>query len=189
MGMASRTIPPVSEMDTVMTLLNPAASLRLLRAGERPAPAQPTPFRAHARRKTDPATRLPNRGALLERLDVVATLAPHAPLSFVVVKIDGLAGGEGADGEVVLRAVAREVCRVLRPTDLAGRLTGTTLGIVLQGSGTTAAGAVAARLHYRLNRLPELNRPASVRVSAATGTGLNAEVLPVAAMESFQGCG
>jgi hypothetical protein len=52
----------------------------------------------------------------------------------------------------------------------------------------TAAAAVAARLTHHLNRLEELHPAVCVTVSAATGTGLNAETLPIAAMETFEPC-
>lgn len=121
---------------------------------------------------------------------MVAALAPTAPLSLVVVKVDGLSElnrefGWNAGSES-LRLIACEVSNVVRATDMAGRLTGTTFGIVLQGSGATAAGAVAARLSYRVNRILPASQPVSVRVSAASGTGANADVLAIAAMESFE---
>lgn len=129
------------------------------------------------------------RDVLLERLAVVGELAPDAPLSFVVLKVYGLGDLNRELGwracETVLGAVAGELRELTRATDAVGRLSGSTFGIVLQGTGATAAAAVEARLNYRLNRLPELLRPTHVLVSAATGTGVNAGTLPVAAMDSF----
>ena len=179
-----------------MTVLNPSAKLTLLNTAVQPVPhtrksrQAPIPFRERCRRDTSAAPQLPGRAALLDRLSIVAALAPGAPLSFVVVKVDGLSELNRSfgwtAGSEALRAIGQEVCRVVRATDLAGRLTGTMFGIVLQGSGATAAEAVAARLSYRINRALPGSQPVSVRVSAATGTGVNADVLPVAAMESFR---
>lgn len=71
-----------------------------------------------------------------------------------------------------------------------GRFTGASFGIVLQGTGATAAAAVAARLGWRLNQLVAgFRAPVQVAVYAATGTGLNAETLPVAAIETCEDCG
>jgi hypothetical protein len=60
---------------------------------------------------------------------------------------------------------------------------------VLQGTGATAAAAVQARLNFRLSRLPVMMPPLGVRVSAATGAGVNAGLLPVAATDSFEHAG
>ena len=135
--------------------------------------------------ETDPATGLATRTALLERLEDMGRLAPRAPLSFLVVKVAGL-GQVGGDDP--LRQIAARVRELTRATDIVGRLTGTTFGIALQGTGITAAGAVAARLTHHLNRLAELSPSICITVSAATGTGVNAETLPVAAMDTAQPC-
>ena len=133
----------------------------------------------------DAATGLATRQALLSRLEDMGQLAPHEPLSFVVVKLGGLKNTEDDAG---LRLVAARVRELTRGTDIVGRLTGTTFGIALQGTGATAAGAVAARLAHHLNRIAELDAAICITVSAATGTGLNAETLPVAAMDCCEPC-
>lgn len=133
----------------------------------------------------DPTTGMTTRQALLERLEAMGELAPHAPLSFLVVKVSGLPAGEDADS---LRTIAGRIRELTRGVDVVGRFTGTTFGIALQGTGVTAAGAVAARLGHHLNRIAELSPSICITVSAATGTGVNAEVLPVAAMDTAQPC-
>ena len=133
----------------------------------------------------DPATGVATRQALLDRLEAMGQLAPRAPLSFLVVKVAGLAKGEGDDP---LRRVAARVHELARAVDVVGRLSGTSFGIALQGTGVTAAGAVAARLTHHLNRLAELSPAICITVSAATGTGINAETLPVAAIDTFEPC-
>lgn len=70
-----------------------------------------------------------------------------------------------------------------------GRMTTTTFGLVLQGTGATATAAVQARLQHRLCHLPVVSPPVEIAVGAATGIGLNAETLPLAAMDSFEDCG
>ena len=130
----------------------------------------------------DLATGVATRHALLERLEAMGELAPCAPLSFLVVKVTG------TDGDEPLCHVAKRTRELIRGVDVVGRLTGTTFGIALQGTGVTAAGAVAARLTHHLNRLAELSPSICITVSAATGTGVNAETLPVAAMDTAQPC-
>jgi len=134
--------------------------------------------------ETDHATGVATRHALLDRLEAMGQLAPNAPLSFVVVKVAGLNRGDTK----ALKTIARRLRELTRGTDVVGRLTGTTFGIALQGTGVTAAGAVAARLTHHLNRLAELPPSVCVTVSAATGTGQNADTLPVAAMDTFEPC-
>lgn len=143
---------------------------------------QPTPIRNF---DLDPATGVAIRQSLLERTEAMGELAPSAPLSFLVVKVAGL---KGVDGEDQLRLVASRINELTRGVDVVGRLTGTSFGIALQGAGYTAAGAVAARLTHHLNRLAELSPSICITVSAATGTGINAETLPMAAMDTREPC-
>lgn len=157
----------------------------------RPGPQQPLSFRPAC--LPDTLSGLTTRQALLAHLETVGALGPGAPLSFVVAKVEGLATlnqqlGWRA-GDDALHAVARRVAGLTRATDLVGRLTGSAFGIILQGTGATAAGAVAARLAHHLNQLPELAGRATVAVSVATGTGVNADTLPVAAIDSLDDCG
>ncbi len=134
----------------------------------------------------DPVTGAATREALLARLEMVGSLAPAMPLSFVAVHLEG---GESERAEL-LRAVAGRVRELTRPTDAVGRLDHETIGVVLQGTGATAAGPVAARLAHHLNHMAGAPRGFSVTVSAATGTGVNAATLPAAALDSFAGaCG
>lgn len=125
--------------------------------------------------------RLASREEVLERLDAAGELAPGAPLSFLVVRVLGACHGDHDDQ---LRRIANRMTDLVRGTDLAGRMDGHTFGIVLQGTGVVAAGAVAARLAHHLNRIAELSPSLCITVSAATGTGINAGTLAVAAMET-----
>lgn len=132
-----------------------------------------------------------SRHALLLRLDTIGELAPAAPLSFLMVKVIGLGdfdrecGEEGSDE--VLRRVASTILGVTRATDMVGRMSGTGFGIVLQGTGCVGAGAVAARLAHHLGKAVQALPALRIEVAAATGTGINAETLPLAALDSFSG--
>lgn len=135
---------------------------------------------------------VPGKQALLDQLDVIGSLAPQAPLSFVVVRVEGLKElnhqSDARAGEAILRDVATRMRQLTRATDTMGRLSGSSFGLVLQGTGATAAGAVAARLSHHLNQIIVGSPPVEVRVSAATGRGLNAGVLPGAALDSLEEC-
>ncbi len=136
-------------------------------------------------RAFDPLTGLATRQALLDRLETIGELAPRAPLSFLVVKASGTSR---CDGNTAMRMVAARIRELTRSTDMVGRFTGTSFGVVLQGTGVVAAGAVAARLTHHLNRLAEMSPSICITVSAATGTGVNAETLPIAAMDTCEPC-
>lgn len=136
----------------------------------------------------DLSTGVSSRQALMDRLATVGELAPRAPLSFVAVRIEDAEDLTPAERGQLEKAVAGRLRELTRATDMVGRLEDDSFGIVLQGAGATAAGAVSCRLAHHLNRLAELPRTAAVVVSAATGTGANAETLAVAAMDSFEVC-
>lgn len=153
----------------------------------------PIPFPSVAAFTRDTLCDVASRRGLLDRLEMIGDLAPTAPLSFIVIQLDGLTelnrlAGTGA-GDAALRSVADEARSMTRATDLIGRLTGSTFGIVLQGTGAAGAAGVAARLGFHLSQLPLMTAPVGVRVSVATGTGANSETLPLAAMDSFLHCG
>ena len=128
--------------------------------------------------------------ALLERLTTVGEVAPRAPLSFLVVRAEGVGREEMATGSALMASLAARLLSLTKATDTVGWFAEGAFGIVLQGTGATAAGAVAARLTQHLGALAELIEPgATVRVSAATGVGLNARTLPAAAATTFGDCG
>ena len=167
-----------------MTASRFPAYLRLIGA-QTPAEAVRPSAAVMPARETDPVTDMATRTALLEGLEAMGRIAPRAPLSFLVVKVAGLGNSYGDDA---LRHVAARIRELTRGTDIVGRFTGTTFGIALQGTGVTAASAVAARLTHHLNRIAELSPSMCITVSAATGIGFNAETLPNAAMDTFEPC-
>lgn len=137
--------------------------------------------------------RLLSRRELLHRLDAVAELAPQAPLSFLVVRVEGLEAVEDERGEVgvrfVTRAIGEALTQVCRGTDLPGGLETGVFGVVLQGAGATAAAAAAARLTHHLNRLRHLPVGCAVVVGAATGTGSHGRRLVSAALQMHEAAG
>ncbi len=155
---------------------------------------RPAELAASAREAASAPSREPRamvvaRHQLLERLDLVGELAPNAPLSFLIVKVNGLESirdrGCGLSRASVMSAVARRVRELTRATDHVGRFTATSVGVVLQGTGASAASAVAARLTFHLGHgLAAVAPGLEVSVHAATGTGVNADMLPVAALDS-----
>lgn len=121
---------------------------------------------------------------LLDRLDAIGSLAPHAPLSFLAVEVEGL-DPASAQGAELLNLVLYHARRNVRATDTVGRLGDTGVGIILQGTADRRAAAIAARLQHILNRLAIPHAGVTIIVSAASGLGVNAPVLPEAAVASL----
>lgn len=167
------------------------AHLTLIAGGfaPRPLPLR-EPRRNRRTARNGDVARVLNRKELFETVERIGELAPNAPLSFLVVTIDGL-GDLGADeSQLLMRLVAGRIRSVARATDAVGRMGAATFGAVLQGTGVTAASAVAARLSYHLTQVVRgVDSGLGVRVSAATGTGLNWDTLPVAATAWLPDCG
>jgi hypothetical protein len=133
--------------------------------------------------------RIVARETLLKRLCLIGSLAPTAQLSFVVARVQGLDALAWQPAAESLQTFADRVMGLTRATDVVGRYTDSSFGVVLQGTGPSAASAVAARLQYHLGQLAEATRPLSVVVAVATGTGVNARALPEAVLDSLRDCG
>jgi hypothetical protein len=130
------------------------------------------------------------RGELFETVERVGKIAPDAPLSFLVLVVDGLADLPPVESELTAHLVAGRIISLTRSVDTVGRMGEASFGVLLQGTGSTAAGAVAARLSYHVSQaLHGLSAELGVRVSAATGTGTNWATLPVAATPALPDCG
>ena len=140
------------------------------------------------RRSGQPARRLASEAELRDRLDLLGELAPAGPLSFIAINIYGLAELKPDDWRTpahVVDAVGREALGVVRATDLLGRLSSASYGLVLQGAAGARAAAAVDELSEVLRELPVGEAPIEIVVSAATGTGANADLLPRAAVESL----
>ncbi len=131
-----------------------------------------------------------DRRDLFAMVERVGEIAPSAPLSFLVVTMDGLSALSRDEAGLTMRLIAGRVRSLTRAVDAVGRMGEASLGVLLQGTGVTAAGAVAARLSYHVSQsLRGLDPVLDVQVTAATGTGANWATLPVAAMPAFPDCG
>ncbi len=165
--------------------------LRIVDREETAAPVLPVPiplilaragYEHLTSRERATTSAVATREALLQRLEIVGALSPDSPLSFLVINVQSIGMlQEDGDAAAVLEAIARNIVAEIGPLDLAGRYTASSFGVILQGKGSRATAALAAKLQYSLNRLPEAHHPVHVDVFAATGTGANATVLPTAA--------
>jgi GGDEF domain-containing protein len=80
---------------------------------------------------------------------------------------------------------ARTIESITRATDTVGRMSGDSFGIVLQGTGSIGATAVGARLAHHLDRTLQGFAYVRAEIGTATGTGVNAAMLPTAAADAF----
>lgn len=127
-----------------------------------------------------------DRKGLFDTIERIGTVAPTAPLSFLVVNVEDLAALRRDDAQLLMRLICGRVRALTRATDAVGRMGSASLGVLLQGTGATAAGAVAARLSHHLSQvIRNVDPTLSVCVSAATGTGINWDTLPVAATQTL----
>lgn len=175
-----------------MTSPQAIAHLTLLRSVDPTSPveeisvAKRTPFR---RERREAQRRVNGQGTLHRRLALLGSLAPEAPLSFVMVKLFGLDGMDMDTCEEVVSAFSGCILNLTRATDVVGHYAADSFGVALQGTGATAASAVAARLQFHLSQLAETLSCVGVVVSVATGRGFNARSLPAAALDSLKDCG
>jgi two-component system, cell cycle response regulator len=119
----------------------------------------------HRSATRDPLTRLYNRRHLLERL---ASEFAHArrhggPLSMLMIDVDGLkevnaAHGHSA-GDVLLRAVAGRLSRLVRQEDVVARFGGDEFAVLARSTALPAAVALAERLRSAMGdlRLPTVD--------------------------------
>lgn len=124
---------------------------------------------------TDELTGLRNRRYIMEHLDKEYQRAARtsAPLSLVLMDIDHFKRINDefghAFGDVVLKAVAREMEDSLRSYDLLGRIGGEEFLIASPGSTLDDAAGLAERIRERVRARTIANRNNEVRVTISAG--------------------
>lgn len=146
---------------------------------EKPPAPEPLSFAGRA------TTGVLSHQELEEQLVKLGEMQPQAPLSFLAVEVHGL--GELALSDWrrpsdIVDIMAHNVRSDTRVTDFVGRLGGSTIGVILQGTNSKQSSIIAERLRSRLARLSHTAPPIQITVSAASGRGINASVLPSAAL-------
>lgn len=127
---------------------------------------------------TDALTGVLNRRGLFRAFDVEVERARRYshPLALVLFDLDHFKQVNDrlghASGDRLLRAVAEEVRRALRPTDLLGRWGGEEFVVLLPETPLSRAADVAERLRYLISGLPAEGGPvtASFGVAALSPT-------------------
>jgi len=127
------------------------------------APQQTLPDITTAFSTTDPATGLPNRSALTQRLGAALRSPSAYGTSLVLIGVDGLSDGDDAE---VLRELASRFSRVLRGEDWLARAGIVEFAVVVDGTIADAE-VVAARLVAAVE--PVATAAGTVRLTAAAG--------------------
>ncbi len=121
---------------------------------------------------TDGLTGLANHRALWEALEreVAATSRAGAPLSLIVVEIDGFKDINDRfghlQGDIILRAVADTLRQNSRTTDLASRVGGDEFLLLLPGLAKDMAASVAERIRHHVEQTPV---PEGIKLTVSVG--------------------
>ncbi|MFC7341884.1 sensor domain-containing diguanylate cyclase [Saccharopolyspora griseoalba] len=117
----------------------------------------------------DPLTGLSNRRALDGRLETLLHSAGDQPLAVALVDLDGFKGVNDrcshAEGDDVLRTVARTLRDTLRTDDFLARYGGDEFVVLLPGAGLDSAEAALTRAVSAVDALPgELSRGVTLSI-------------------------
>ena len=131
--------------------------------------------RFRLRATEDPLTRLPNRGALEERLELERQrfFRYRRPLAALILDLDHFKGVNDthghAAGDAVLRAVADRLRATIRDVDFPARVGGEELVVLLPETMLGHAGEVAERVRAAVARTPVWFEGTAIAVTASVG--------------------
>ena len=156
--------------------VNAKSTIRKLRSQLAQALARIDELEAHA--DTDFLLDIPNRRGFERELhrSIAYIKRYHANGALIVLDVDRLKPindtfGHGA-GDQVLKAIAAELVRQVRSSDVIGRLGGDEFGLLLWNLSETDAHAKAASLEAAVDRLTFIFRGRTVTTGASAGVAV-----------------
>jgi len=123
----------------------------------------------------DALTKIPNQQGFLDQFEIEASRVRRyrRSLSVMMVEVDHLervVEGHGRIGaDQMLRGIARLLRTSLRPTDVVGRVSDVTFGVLLPETDLTGAGLLAERIRRQIAELEIVVHERPIKVTASIG--------------------
>lgn len=125
---------------------------------------------------TDPLTGLPNRRSFIQEVEVEmvhSRFSPKNPTAFLMIDLDHFKRVNDdfghAAGDAVLKAFAAELQKILRKSDLLGRIGGEEFGVLLRFTDLPSAARLAEKLRARVSAMEVPFEGTMVRITVSIG--------------------
>jgi len=125
---------------------------------------------------TDPLTGLPNRRSFIQEVEVEmvhSRFSPKNPTAFLMIDLDHFKRVNDdfghAAGDAVLTAFAAELQKILRKSDLLGRIGGEEFGVLLRFTDLPSAARLAEKLRARVSAMEVPFEGTMVRITVSIG--------------------
>lgn len=125
---------------------------------------------------TDPLTNLPNRRSFIQEVEVEmvhSRFSPKNSTAFLMIDLDHFKRVNDdfghAAGDVVLRAFAAELQKILRKSDLLGRIGGEEFGVLLRFTDLPSASRLAEKLRARVSAMEIPFEGNTIRITVSIG--------------------
>lgn len=125
---------------------------------------------------TDPLTGLPNRRSFIQEVEVEmvhSRFSPKNSTAFLMIDLDHFKRVNDdfghAGGDAVLKAFAAELQKILRKSDLLGRIGGEEFGVLLRFTDLSSAARLAEKLRARVSAMEIPFEEKTIRITVSIG--------------------
>jgi len=132
---------------------------------------------------TDPLTGLPNRRSFIQEVEVEmvhSRFSPRNSTAFLMIDLDHFKRVNDdfghAGGDTVLKAFAAELQKILRKSDLLGRIGGEEFGVLLRYTDLPSAMRLAEKLRARVSAMEIPFEGKTVRITVSIGISVQRPV-------------